>query len=462
MLGPLTGAAALGQSGPPDAVEPRTSDEPTVISVLTMAMDVAESGRHEAIRLPLRHHVALSMRKIGRESAFGDYVTYALNAWDAWDPWRESPKRKALRIDQEIYAEARRAFLAGYPESAKRLLRDRDCKLIGYCGSPVLEFDSQFLHWELEAENFTAATRRLREIGSKNKSGLVSRVARAFLDAGRAGEGFEILSELRSNPHVDPALIAQTYWRLGAIDEGRMLMREAANAAFVEAERDSKKQLPVIIAGVQWAMGEQDGALDTLRRIQQYDADRLRMIRAPLAGRLALVGLDADAFSLLEDRLADRVTLASIVVGQARRGDFNAAFRTFGQLAMFPAPSGEDSFRNLGLRSAAASIARNAARAGDADAFKRADAIRRELQHFDAGACAAITSKYSALQVLHEDSDTQSLKDLARAGQANFAIEHALTLPDLSKRVEGLTMIAEGLAGLADPFYDPLGFVDRW
>src|SRR5262249_780694 len=94
-------------------------------------------------------------------------------------------------------------------------------------------------------------------------------------------------------------------------------------------------------------------------------------------------------------------------------------------------------------------IARNAARAGDVEAYVKADSIRRDR---DRGVfiCTA--------QVQKENSDTWSLGALTRAGQVKFAIGYALAFPDLSKRIEGLAVIAEALAGLPDEGDDPLHF----
>ena len=44
------------------------------------------------------------------------------------------------------------------------------------------------------------------------------------------------------------------------------------------------------------------------------------------------------------------------------------------------------------------------------------------------------------------------------AGKAQFAVNYALSLPDVSKRIEGLGLIAEALAGVPDPDNDPFDF----
>src|SRR5712671_4254520 len=159
-------------------------------------------------------------------------------------------------------------------------------------------------------------------------------------------------------------------------------MREAAASALADAEADSKKQLPVWIAGAQVAMGDRDGGIVTLRGLWRFDADRLSKIRAPLAGQLAFAGLDAEAFSLLDGTAADRAILPNIIVGQARRSDFEAAFRTLDQFRKLPPrPRSSPLEVNPSIASSMAaiiSILRNAARAGDTDAFGQAVTAYRE------------------------------------------------------------------------------------
>src|SRR6266508_2950967 len=295
LLSPLISPAALGQTDLSGAGSRHTGGEPSVLSVLTLAKDVVESGRNEAIRLPLRNDLAESMRKTGQESAFGDYVVDALNAWEAWDLPRASPLRKAVRTNHAIRAEARRAFLGGDPESARHLLRD--CQhvvfIVGYCASTDAAINSQFLQWELETGDLPAALGRFRQTDKGTKAHIheAGRVAEALIKAGRRDEGLEILSELRANPLLDKALIAEIYWRLGAVEEGKNLMRLAVRAAIDKDERDSRKRSPVTMAGVQLAMGDRDGGIEALRRIAQLGADH-PVLHAPLAGRFAFAGLD--------------------------------------------------------------------------------------------------------------------------------------------------------------------------
>jgi hypothetical protein len=135
LLGPPVAPLALAQSDRPGAELPYAPEQPTVLSVLARAKDLAESGGKEAIRLPLRYRVALAMRKTGLEPAFDDYVATSLGAWETWDPRRNLAVRAWLRQYQQGEADAKRAFLAGDPDGAGRLLRGRPC-LSGLCFTP--------------------------------------------------------------------------------------------------------------------------------------------------------------------------------------------------------------------------------------------------------------------------------------------------------------------------------------
>lgn len=456
----------------------RPQSKPTAYSVLSLATEIVENAktassrareetRNEAIRLPLRYRIALSIRKTGLETAFGDYVATALGAWEVWDPQRALSKPEALRHAEEIQAEAKHSFLAGDPETARRLLLGPDCKglslLIYSCILPDA-VDTQFLQWEIEGGNLTAAARRLKETDWKSKKlqvFIAERLVRALFDAHRTNEGRAILADLRSNPGLDQVLMAQALWRLGQIDEGETLLRESAKAALEEASRNPRYDPPIATAGLQLAMGDKVGGADTLHRIKQLGAARFDTMRAPLAGRLAFAALDADAFSLLDTTLADRPVLADIVMGQARRGDFTTAFSTLYRLRALPVDPKAGNFRNPGARTAAAAIERYAARAGDTDAFSRADAIRRDLDpgpHF----ITTIAAQGNLTHLLQDDFDAQWLADFARVGKAEFAIDYALALPDLPEKIDALDLIAEVLAGVTHTGYDPLVFGDGW
>jgi hypothetical protein len=269
----------------------------------------------------------------------------------------------------------------------------------------------------------------------------------AFIDVGRAKDGLDFLAELRFGANPDKALIAQTYWQVGAVREAHELMREAVGAALAEAEADATKpHLPVSITGLQIAMGDRDGGIVALRRLRQFDEPRLKRFRAPLAGRFALAGLDAEAFSLLDGNSADQAVLASIIVGQARRGDFEQAFRTLDSLRKLPPrpPPSPLEFRVFTTSAAVIAILRNAARAADTDAVGRA------------------VNAYREIYPQRPRKEAAFLRDLARVGNGAIALEYALAAQDLKEKVLNLCMVAEGLAGLPDPRYYPLAFLDTW
>lgn len=461
-LAALSAPGAFAQSKQAKIDRRHLSDEPTVLSVLSLGKEMAERASHEAFRLPLRSRVATTMRRTGQEPVFGDYVAISISAWEAWSPRPTYVEREIQRLNKAIESEARKVFRAGDEDGARRILEQRECKpSLTLCFIASFGVDSIFLNWELESGNFPAAERRV-EVTDWNSNNLkiynTKRVAQAFIDAGKRNEAFRILSELRSNSDLDQASVAELYWQFGEPEEGRKLLRQIAAKELDEAQRDPTRLLPVQISGVQWAMGDKDGAIDTLRRIQQFDKVRLGPIGAPLAGRLALIGRDADANAFLNGTPADRATLANIIVGQARRGDFEAAFKTLDQLRKLSVQPMEDYSAIPGPMTAVVSIERIAARAGNANAFRRADSIRREINPRSLGRWAITLGP----QAWMNKPDTYVLGDLARAGRGKLALDYALATEDLSERIQSLCTVAEGLAGLGDPLYDPLAFFERW
>jgi hypothetical protein len=82
----------------------------------------------------------------------------------------------------------------------------------------------------------------------------------------------------------------------------------------------------------------------------------------------------------------------------------------------------------------------NAARLGDAGAFKRADLQWRQ-QSVEAGST--------------QIRDFLELRMLAKAGQSDVAIEFARAVPNLSNRVSALLRVAEGIAGISYPSDGP-------
>jgi hypothetical protein len=458
---PTRGEAVQSETGRLDAAQ-----EPTAFSVLTMAKELAETGKliasddvkevtNEVVRLPLRYRVALTIRRTGYQSAFGDYVDAAIRAWDVWDPQRSSPERELWRTSARLTEAARTAFLQDDPTKAGNLLRERACKPIplgDHCFLGDLAIYVQFLRWEFETGMVSAALRRLNETDWASgkgwtiegvKTAYARQMAQALIKAGRANEAFEFLAELRASSTSDKGAIAEAYWRVGADEEGRMLMRDAVTAALIDAEADANKPLPVWMAGIQIAMGDREGGIASLRRLRNVGGLRLNRILPQVAGRLAFAGQDHEAFSLLAGGSEESMLLANIVVGQARRGDFEAAFQTLERLRNAPQPKSREINPGLATPSGAViSIVRNAARAGDTDAFRRAVFMYQEMFRQRGWRGSA------------------PLRDLARVGKGTVALEYALATQSLEEKVSSLCMVAEGLAGLDDANYDPLGFLD--
>jgi hypothetical protein len=438
--------------------------QPTVLSVLNQAKDAAESARSEYARLPMRYRVARAAQKTGQEEAFGDYVATAIGAWEAWDPRRDAPDRVALNELVQAQADAKAAFLAGDEDGARRIAAQNHCAE-NLC--QTLSIDALLISWELEAGNLSAAADRVRETDFKAvflQAGQAERVARAFITAGRRDEGLALLAGLSSKYDDDNrALIAKAYWRLGEHEQGQALMRMVV-AAVLDADEHNLGPPPVFLSGFQLAMGDREGFLDTLRRIQQFDAQRLASVRDQLAGELAFAGLDPDALASIKDVPADRRVLTAIATGQARRGDFDAAFATLAKLRKIPPPPPSMPYlppaENVDgdVYQVVSAIARNAARRGAPGPFRTAFALRQELDR--------AAQRPQGIRIfskeLPDDRSAIVLRDLAAAGQAQVAIDVALAAEDIDWRVQALCQIAEGLAGVPDPTYDPLAFYQPW
>src|SRR5262249_4422818 len=136
------------------------STQPSVVSVLRMAADLAESAHHEATRSPLRYRVAVTIKKTRQELSFGSYVSDAISFWDTWDPRRTWIDRELEKRHASIEAEARKVLLAGDQDRAKLLLDQRGCKPpIIKCAHPNV--DALLLQWEIESGDLQAARQRL-------------------------------------------------------------------------------------------------------------------------------------------------------------------------------------------------------------------------------------------------------------------------------------------------------------
>jgi hypothetical protein len=142
----------------------------SIVSVLRMATEEAETAPDEAQRARLRAIVTLHIRRAGNEAAFPGH---------AFDPRavqgrRERPKADADEVDKfnfELEERAERAFLAGDPEGAEQILRA--CRVAKPFPPPSCsqgEFplprevwrDLKFILWDFTAGRHDAVIRRLR------------------------------------------------------------------------------------------------------------------------------------------------------------------------------------------------------------------------------------------------------------------------------------------------------------
>ena len=249
---------------------------------------------------------------------------------------------------------------------------------------------------------------------------------------------------------------------------------------------------PLSIARIQCVIADQDGAAETLHELLklepplEYDPPRppppavpgRRLIycsgpptlkpaakrwvdaQPELVGMLARAGLDADATSLLAAPNAKQLDLLGrILRGDAERGSFAAAFQILkrlqndalmtqaepsmvsfkpnGEIVVYtqqsPVRPVEDLERKAAVRDGARQIMLNAARLGDADAFKRAEILWQQDVAADGSAPLR---------------DFLDLRMLARAGCVEAALESARAVPSLDQRVSALLRVVEGIAGV--------------
>lgn len=481
-LGVAGGAAARAQIKP--VARSPASDEPSVVSVLRMAVDIAEGAHHEAMRLPLRYRVAVTIKKTRQELSFGSFVGDSISFWDQWDPTRSWIDRELDRRHAAIEAEAKRALLSGDKERAKDLLGQRMCK------PPLLtckhvNADRLLLQWEIQSGDLEGAAHRLATTDWMSGYGTADathEVARAYLDAGERRKALALIAGLSALPGINERMIAAEYWRLDAREEAKAALRRHVASELDAAARDQNKRLPGEVPAMQWAMDDRDGANETLRRLQAFDKSRVAPVRAPIAGFLALTGRDSEADALLENNTGDAATLAYIVAGQARRGDFDAAFGTLEKLRALATPTMidgsslappvfDDNFSSPGPVVAVATIERLAARAGNVEAFEKADAIRRDMNPPDTPRWA-ITMAYRTVlppkdriyssKFTTNNASTPVLADLARTGHAKLAVEYALLADARVDKIDGLCAVAIGLAGVPSPTSSPFGFFESW
>src|SRR5262249_24489374 len=139
----------------------------------------------------------------------------------------------------------------------------------------------------LEAGNLPSAQQRLAATDWKSPATklLAARaIARALAAAGRAAEGLEIVRSVAGADDVD---LGQALWELGGRDEAKDRLRAAALV--------DRQQHLVDKASTQLNIGDKEGAIETLRRVESYPEKGWSIIRYRLAGALAFAALDEEA-----------------------------------------------------------------------------------------------------------------------------------------------------------------------
>ncbi len=474
----------------------------TVVSVLATAKEEAERATTEEARIVLRRQVARFIRSTGQDAAFGRYAADAFSAWESLDRARfpNVDKRDAEARNTRRMAEAQRAFLDGDTPRAREILQG--CEFVPhgyYCLSNEPFLQSLFLHWDLEATDFSAALRRYATTDWKSgewQIAMAAKIAQAQAAAEQRSAGLAILRDLEAIPSASRFLLARELLKLGAADDGKRLLRDASIIAMEAADLDPRQPLPVDVARVQLASGNRDDAVETLRRLQRFAvpleyelppprppeipsarwdpranltaaAARWIVPRSKLVETLAWAGLDSEAFAFLDEQpIDDALVLRSIVSGQARRGDFVSAFKTLERIRgsavrvlqtwFRPLPdrlesTGANSYRLRDLSTypvsgnakewsfylAANSVAKYAAHFGNENLVRHACTLNREVNpHPSIRTC------------------TINLRYLAKAGRVDAAMELVSSWREPAARVHGLGRIAEGMAGVPDPLDD--------
>jgi hypothetical protein len=186
----LLAPTAFAQSWPTDL---------TVVSVLTMAKDLAETEPAKGSRLLLKLRVAQAIKDTGREATFGGYVADVSSELERAIP-PQILNAPDWQKNRELKAEAEALFLAGDLEGAERQLRQ--CQIIPHYDSCMRRdhaLQLQFLHWELEAQDLPAALRRFGGNDWQRMEPTVALwVARAHIIAGRQSDVSDILSQFNN------------------------------------------------------------------------------------------------------------------------------------------------------------------------------------------------------------------------------------------------------------------------
>jgi hypothetical protein len=454
------------------------------------------------------------LERLGLAAEFGSYAADAIGAREKFyqDRIPTDPKREAEREAQskkllELEAEAKHRLASGDLSGARDVYLSAEDLRDDHNRRGVLGADVQFLGWKLEAGDLPGAVDLFRSVDWQNpwtRVEMARRIASAYNAVGQRSEGLLILRELHpssdvGNAYMTLSYLGQAFWKVGETEEAKAVLREAAKASLAAVVRNVRLPLsgydssePISIARIQSAILDQEGARETLKEILKLEvpleyepawprpadlpansiyvaalpslvpaAKRWFDARPDLVWRLARAGLDDEAFSFLSAPKAKQLDLLDyIVLGQAQRGSFAAAFQTLERLRSAPLtteaepttiilkPSGEisvhkqqsllrpveDPERKAALKKGLQHISRTAARLGDIDTFKRA---RLQLRQADVEDAIA-------------ERDFTEIRMLASSGQVDAAIEFARAVPSLDGRVSALLNVVFGITGIPE------------
>jgi hypothetical protein len=219
--------------------------EITVLSVLTMAKEAAESTKGEWRRAQLKYRVAQSIEATGQVQAFGSYVDDAANRWEMLNQPPAGVDQIILDTiarNREVRAEVKRHLLAGNSELAETVLRR--CQRVHNWDMTCEDRDPfvalRLIAWEAVAGRLDAAMHRLHSSDWRDEDWraiAAMHVARALIATGRRSEGLDVLRIAHPPDHPFDASIV---WRMSSgsgADFRKLACEGQVNAALAAALR---------------------------------------------------------------------------------------------------------------------------------------------------------------------------------------------------------------------------------
>jgi len=468
---------------PPPTLSPETRQR--ALALLREA--IAASDRLQGMnRSWARYRIATYLRSLGLAEELAHYGQDEIDAANALHKPEWHQARKEL---QEIEADAARKLLARDFAGARETYQSGEEQRATVLGN--LDRFGDFFGWLLEMGGIDLALEFYRSDDWKTAYRPewaiydVIRLAKALAAAGRQPEGTALrregLASLDEKTRAeDLALIGKTLWRNGERDEGRDIVRRAAQASLDAAlqNEDLYWDTTISLADDLCAMSDFETAASVLRPImavvppplaplseeelrQQYETliaalrhsgdlpregetertfkvvslpaararDRWEKAVPVLAKVLTRAGLDDEASSLLASLPDQRIDiLSAIIEGKAFRRRFAEAFETLESLQA--AAVGLENHRVLAI--ATWFVLRHAAKAGDVAAYRRASSMHRQFA--------------PAMAAPHRPDE--ELKELAHAGQVEAALEAARAVEE-QWLPEALLSVVEGLTNIS-------------